>query len=350
MPVRLGLVGAGQIAQFHADAIAANGSLLAAVADPDETRGRSLARRAGATYCADAQVMLADPEIQAVVIATPNSSHYGLARAALDAGKDILCEKPMTTSAAESAELVRAVQALPDVIFQVGYMKRFNPGFQLLRDTLPEIGELLAAEVRVLAEWRPAPTITWYRQPHHSGGGILVHSGSHLIDVVRFLFGEPVRVDARVRFAPDVPDLDQATQALIDLESGLSVQFAAISTPASGLGHAGEGWEETVDVIGSEGRLRLSSPNWQATAPCAITLQRHDEQQTRTRYATGGNPWEAEMHAFLHAVETRSPATPDVIDGYRVDAILAAIYASARQRTPVDVPVAYDRSRTLDRP
>lgn len=340
MPVRLGIIGAGQIARLHVDAIAANGAVLAAVADPDETRGASLAQRAGAAYLADAQDLLRDPDIQAVIIATPNGSHYGLACAALDAGKDILCEKPMTTSADDSARLVRAVRAREDVVFQVGYMKRFNPGFQLLRECLPEIGEPLTAEVRVLAERRPASTTSWYRQPRQSGGGILVHSGSHLIDVVRFVLGEPARVDARVRFAPDVPDLDQSTQALIDLESGLTVQFAAISTPTPGLGHTGEGWEETVEVIGSGGRVRLSSPNWQATAPCAVTLQRHDDQETRTRFPAEENPWHAEMRAFLQAVETRIPPTPDVMDGYRVDATLAAIYASARQRSPVDVQLA----------
>lgn len=340
MPVRLGLIGAGQIAQLHAEAITANGAMLVAVADPDETRGRALAGRIGAAYRTDAQELLRDPGIQAVIIATPNNSHYGLARAALDAGKDILCEKPMTTSAEDSARLVQAVRARDDVVFQVGYMKRFHPGFLLLREWLALIGEPLAAEMRVLAERRPTSTTTWYRQPQHSGGGILVHSGSHLIDVMRFLLGEPARADARVQFAPDVPDLDQSTQALIDLKSGLTVQFAAISTPAPFLGHTGEGWEETIEVIGSEGRVRLSSPNWQATAPCAVTLQRHDDGEARTRFPTNDNPWHAEMRAFLHAVRTRGPAVPGVIDGYRVDATLAAIYESARQRSPVEVRLA----------
>ena len=336
-PVHLGIIGAGQIARIHAGAIAAAGGCLTAVADPDEEAARQLATQSGATYCADPHALLDDSRVQAVIIATPNATHYALALAALEAGKDIFCEKPMTTSAADSARLVRAVGEHPGVIFQIGYMKRFNPGFRLLKEILPQIGEPFAAAFRVLAERRPSMAAPWYGRPGEAGGGILTHSGSHLIDVMRFLLGEPARVDSRIQFAPDAPGLDLATQALIDLESGLSVHLAAISTPAPGLGHTGEGWEETVEVIGSAGRVRLSSPNWQATAPCLVTLERSGERQAKTLFPERASPWEAEMRAFLHAVATHQASSPDVVDGYRVDETLAALYASSRQRAPVDI-------------
>lgn len=337
MPVSLGIIGAGQIARFHVGAIAACGGCVVGVADPDEQAGLRLAAHAGANYFADPRHLLEDSRIQAVVVATPNASHYPLALAALAAGKDLLCEKPMTTSAEDSAHLVRAARERPNQIFQVGYMKRFNPGFRLLRDLLPQIGELIFAEVRVMAERKPATGETWYRQPAQSGGGILTHSGSHLIDVIRFLLGEPSRVDARVRDAPDTPGLDQSTQALIDLANGLSVQFSTVSAAAPLLGHTSEGWEETVEVIGEGGRLRLSSPNWQGTAPCLVTLQRYGEREARTFLPNAGNQWEAEMHAFLDAVTSRRPAAPGVVDGYRVDEVLAALYASGQRRAPVEI-------------
>ncbi|MGH2616939.1 MAG: Gfo/Idh/MocA family protein [Thermomicrobiales bacterium] len=341
MSVHLGIIGAGQIARFHAAAIAAAGGCLVAVADADEMAGRRLAEQTRAAFFVDPRALLDDPRVQAVIIATPNATHYALALAALEADKDVFCEKPMTTSADDSARLVQAVRERPGAIFQVGYMKRFNPGFLLLRELLPQIGEPLSAEFRVLAESRPSPVDSWYRRPEDSGGGILTHSGSHLIDVMRFLLGEPARVDARVRFDSDVSGLDLATQALIELESGLTVHFAAISTPAPGLGHTGEGWEETIEVSGTGGRLRLSSPNWQATAPCLVTLQRSGERQARTFFPERGSPWEAEMHAFLHAVETRQPPSPDVVDGYRVDETLAALYRSGQERAPIDIHLRY---------
>jgi predicted dehydrogenase len=338
MPVHLGIIGAGQIARFHAEAIAAAGGCLVAIADPNETAGRSLAERFQTAWHTDPRALLADPRIQAVIVATPNATHCELALAALEAGKDVLCEKPMTTSAGDSLRLVRAVRDRPGVVFQVGYMKRFNPGFRLLKETLSRIGEPLAAEFRVLAERRPAPVQGWYQDPRHSGGGILTHSGSHLLDVQRYLLGEPARVDARVSYAPDVPGLDWATQALIDMASGVTVSFAAIATPAPGLGHTGEGWEETIEVIGDRGRVRLSSPNWQATAPCLLTLQLAGEREARTLFPERGSPWEAQMRVFCQAVAMRQEPSPDVGDGYRVDATLAALYDSGQQRTPVDLP------------
>lgn len=337
MTVQLGIIGAGQIARFHVEAIAACGGCVVAIADPDERSGKQLAVRAGASYSPDPQRLLDDSRIQAVIIATPNSSHYALALDALAAGKDLLCEKPMTTSAEDSAHLVRVAREHPNQIFQVGYMKRFNPGFRLFRNLLPQIGEPIFAEVRVMAERRPPTGETWYRQPAQSGGGILTHSGSHLIDVIRFLLGEPRRVDARVRDASDTPGLDHSTQALIDLENGLSVQFSTVSTPAPLLGHTAEGWEETVEVIGEGGRLRLSSPNWQGTAPCLVTLQRYGDREARTFLPAAESQWEVEMRAFLDAVTSRRAASPDVVDGYRVDETLAALYLSGDQRAPVDI-------------
>lgn len=338
MPVHLGIIGAGQIARFHAEAIVAAGACLAAVADLSDASGRALADRYRAALHADPHELIADRRVQAVIIATPNATHCELALAALEANKHVFCEKPLTTSADDSLRLVHAVRERPGAVFQVGYMKRRNPGFRLLKETLPRIGEPLSAEFRVLAERVPSPAESWYRQPAKSGGGILTHSGSHLIDVIRFLLGEPARVAARIRYDPNVPGLDLATQALLDLESGLTVQFAAISTPTPGLGHTGEGWEETIEVIGDRGRVRLSSPNWQATAPCLLTLERSGEREARTLFPERGNPWEAQMRAFCTAVATRQEPSPNVIDGYRVDRTLAAIYASDRQRTPMDIP------------
>ena len=336
-PIAVGIVGAGQIARFHVEAIASAGGRVAMITDTHEATGRHLARQAGAEFVTDVETLLTNPDISAVIVATPNAAHFSVAMAALEAGKDVLCEKPMTTREADSRRLATEAANRPRQIFQVGYMKRFSPGFLLLRDLLPRIGEIVCADVRVMASRQPTATDSWYRQPNQSGGGILTHSGSHLIDVIRFLLGEPVRVDARVHEAADVPGLDLATQALIDMANGTSIQFSAISAPAALLGHSGEGWEEIVDVIGTHGRVRLSSPNWQGTAPCLVTLQLIGERETRTFRPEPGSQWTAELRAFLDAVATRRPASPGATDGYRVDAVLAALYESGRRQEPVDV-------------
>jgi predicted dehydrogenase len=83
--------------------------------------------------------------------------------------------------------------------------------------------------------------------------------------------------------------------------------------------------------------VRLSSPNWQATAPCLLTLQLAGEREARTLFPERGSPWEAEMRAFLHSVQTRHSPSPDVVDGYRVDETLAALYRSGQSRAPGEI-------------
>jgi myo-inositol 2-dehydrogenase/D-chiro-inositol 1-dehydrogenase len=337
MTVELGLVGTGIIANFHIAAVQTTPARIAVVCDVDAARGRALAAQLDARFEPDYARLLADRTIQAVLLATPNDTHFALAQAAIAAGKDVFCEKPMTTRPEESAELVRAVRGHPEIIFQVGYMKRFNPGFRLVKELLPQLGDILSAHIRVVGGSRRVRGTTWHADPLRSGGGILYHSGSHLLDVTRMLFGDPVLVDARITADPADPRRDLSTLTLLDLQAGLPVYFSTVSTYIPKVGHTQQGWEETVEVIGSQGRVLLSSPNWQGTLPCIVTVQLEEEQQTRIIYPPEDSQWALEFQAFVASLESRQQLHPDVVDGYKVDEILAAICASAADRRPTPV-------------
>lgn len=334
MSLPIGIIGGGLIAGFHVAALQALGATIAVVADPQETPGRRLAAQAGATYVADYHDLLANPAVPAVIIATPNFTHYPIALDALDAGKHVFCEKPMTTNPQDSAELVARVRRRPNQVFQIGYMKRFNPAFQFVKQSLPQLGDLLNAHIRVLTYLRAPTAASWHGQPERVGGGILSHSGSHLLDVTRMLFGDPTRVDARVQDVPEREGFDRSSLTLIDMASGLTLYFSTLGVAISKIGSTQEGWEETVEVIGTNGRISLSSPNWQGTMPCVVTLQLDAENQKRTIYFDGPTQWEAQMKAFLAHLADTTPAKPDVVDGYKVDELIGTIYASGRERTP----------------
>jgi predicted dehydrogenase len=107
--------------------------------------------------------------------------------------------------------------------------------------------------------------------------------------------------------------------------------------PIAKLGHTQQGWEETIEVIGTRGRIHLSSPNWQGTMPCVVALQLDEENQVRTIYPDPTSQWETQAQAFLESVQTRCQGHADVVDGYKVDEILSCIYESGRRRAPVDV-------------
>lgn len=334
----IGLVGTGIIAQFHLEAMRQVDANLVAIADLDEVAGMAMASRTGAEFVGNYEQLLDDPRVQAILIATPNHTHHAIASAALAAGKDVFCEKPMTTSPEDSADLVRQVRDRPDQVFEVGYMKRYNNAFRLVHDLLPSLGEIASVHVRVLVESRPGGEERWHRQPAKAGGGILAHSGSHLLDVTRWLFGDPVRVDSRVRYVPERPGADWTTMTLMDMENEAAIYFSTIAVPIARLGHTQQGWEETVEVIGTRGRLALSSPNWQGTMPPVVTLQLDEEEgQIRTIFPDPVSQWATQISAFIERLQTREPGYPGVEDGYRVDEIIAAIYESGQRRAPVEL-------------
>ncbi len=338
MTVSLALIGSGLIARFHVAALAGSDGKIITVCDVNADAGRALAAEIGAAYAADYDTVLADPTIQAVLIATPNHTHYALAKAAIEAGKDVFCEKPMTTNPVHSAELVQLMATRPRQIFQTGYMKRYNPGFRLVQETLPRLGDLLSAHIRVIVGARPRPPgqpTTWHADPTLSGGGVLYHSGSHLMDVTRLFFGDPVRVDVRKIPDPANPGRERSVMTLLDMTAGPPVYFSTVLTQIPQVGHAQQGWEETVEIIGTLGRISLSSPNWQGTLPTVVTLQMGDEGQSRTIYPPDESQWALEFRAFVESVQTRQQARPDVIDGYKVDEILATIVESAAEEAPV---------------
>jgi len=337
MAVNVGIIGCGLIAEFHVGALRKTNATIAAVSDLDEERGRKMAAETEAAYIRDYHQLLADPEVPAVIIATPNHTHYRIAVDALEAGKDILCEKPMTTRPKDAADLVTRVWERPEQIFQVGYMKRYNNGFRLVKDLLPQIGDVLSAHIRVMATVKDVTGNYWHQQPDKSGGGILVHSGSHLLDITRMLFGDPVQVDSRVRYAAAAEGFDLVTLTLMDMGNDLSIYFSTLAVPIAKIGHTQQGWEETIEIIGTQGRIFLSSPNWYGTLPCVVKLQLDEEDQVRTIYPDLVSQWEMEMKAFLESVETRVQKHPDVVDGYKVDEIMGHIYESGRRRTPVAI-------------
>ena len=129
--VRVGVVGVGALGQHHARIYSQlQGARLAGIFDIDGPRAREVAGRHGAPVFSHLRDLL--PEVDAVSVAVPTVDHYRVARALLEAGKDVLVEKPMTASLAEADDLVR-LSGERGAVLQVGHVERFNPAFGLLR-------------------------------------------------------------------------------------------------------------------------------------------------------------------------------------------------------------------------
>ncbi|MCX5512597.1 oxidoreductase [Kaistia algarum] len=213
--LRIGVLGCGPIAQFaHLESCvkAANADLYAICdAAPD------LLARMAATYepektYSDYDAMLADPQVEAVIVAISDTFHVPMAIRALEAGKHVLCEKPLGTNVAEVLAL-RDLVKKTGLVLQVGHMKRFDPGLEAARDFIDDgMGQLLALKAwycdsthryTMTDAVQPKPISSKFaKKPSVDpksdlGRYYMLAHGSHLVDTARFLCGPITEVCAR---------------------------------------------------------------------------------------------------------------------------------------------------------
>ena len=188
-PLGVGVVGAGRFARFLAGAVADLPDVrLVAVADSDPSRAADLASALGARAVTRWEDLLTDPEVAVVAIMTPPSSHATIARAALEAGRHVWCEKPLATDAASAAD-VRAAAERSGRVLVVDHVLRYNP---LLRALCRLQGSLLGPLQRFAFENDASDEDLdaghWFWQESTSGG-ILVEHGVHFFDAAHLLAG-----------------------------------------------------------------------------------------------------------------------------------------------------------------
>lgn len=190
MSIGVGVIGAGVMGSEHARLLneEIGGARLVAVCDADPARAEAAAR--GARAFEEAHALIAAPDVEAVVIASPDATHAEYALACLEAGKPVLCEKPVAASAAEATKIVETELALGRRLVQVGFMRRFDAAYAEMRRTLASgrIGEavLLHNIHRNLA----APG--WFTRAM-----TITNSFVHEIDISRWLLGSEM-VSAQV--------------------------------------------------------------------------------------------------------------------------------------------------------
>ena len=215
--LKVGVLGAGPIAQaahFESAAKARNAELYAICDVAEDLATRMATAHGAARVYTDYEAMLADPEVDIVIVATSDAFHVAASKAALDAGKHVLCEKPIGVSVEEVEELAETVRSAGRLL-QVGHMKRFDAGVQSAKAFIDgEMGEMLALKAwycdnthRYAMTDAVQPLIVRSAKARKPAGDpkadlkryfMLAH-GSHLVDTARFLAGPLVEVDARLK-------------------------------------------------------------------------------------------------------------------------------------------------------
>lgn len=185
---KIGLIGFGGMAGWHRELIGTIDQLeVAGIYDIRQER-MDLAQSMGVKTYADTQALLADPDIDMVLIATPNDMHKPLAIQAMKAGKHVICEKPVTLCSRDLEEMIQASEEY-GVFFTVHQNRRWDEDFLTVRKILEEgsLGEVFRIESRVHGS-RGIPG-DWRQEKQH-GGGMVLDWGVHLLDQILLLEGE----------------------------------------------------------------------------------------------------------------------------------------------------------------
>jgi Predicted dehydrogenases and related proteins len=206
-PVSWGIVSTGTIAGHFAEGLRhAGNARLHAVVSRDAARAEAFAAAHGAARAyGSLDAFLADPGIEAVYVAAPNHAHVDMARAALEAGKAVLVEKPLATSSREAEDLAALADAR-GLFLMEGLWTRFLPAFGLVRDRLAEgaIGDVrsVSGELCFRHAYDPASRLF----DPAAAGGVLLDLGVYGISILRHLLGAPETVEAAVGRAPSGVD------------------------------------------------------------------------------------------------------------------------------------------------
>jgi myo-inositol 2-dehydrogenase/D-chiro-inositol 1-dehydrogenase len=330
-PVRIALIGAGRIGTSHATLLATRvpGALLTAVADPRVEAASALAAVLRVRAAKDPAEVLADPDVDAVVITAASVAHAELVTAAADAGKAIFCEKPMGMSLAEIDRGIAAA-ARAGVPLQVGFNRRFSPDFAEARRLIESgtIGtpQLLRSVTRDPGLADPASVPAWT---------IFTQTLIHDFDTLLWLNpgAEPVSVyaTADALVAPEFKDaglLDTAVVVITFDNGARAVAEASFS--------ASYGYDIRGEVFGSDGMVTMGggprSPLVLSTgAGRTIETVRGDVELFADAYT-------AEFLEFTAAVrDGRAPAVTGH-DARRAFAVALAAISSVETGAPVEVP------------
>ena len=330
--VGFAVVGLGAIAQSSVLPCFARSkkAVLAGLVGRDKKQAGRLARKykVHAFYGANEySACLANPEIAAVYIATPPGEHAKLAIQAADAGKHVLCEKPLAARLEQSAQMVEACRR-NGVLLMTAYRKHFEPSCLFLKELVQngDLGRIDVIHTAFSELHSPGVSLPWLLDSNMAGGGPLTDLGVYCVNTTRWLLDEdPASVTARA-WAHD-------TVRFRDVEEGISfrLQFPS-GTVVQGSSSYGAVLSSLVFVQGTKGWVSLT-PAFPFDEDRRLTGKigkRWIERRFRII-----DEFRLEVDAFALAIRNKRNIEADGLQGHRDMIILNAIYESARKQQPV---------------
>lgn len=351
MTVKVGIIGSGLIARLaHAPGYQNAGAEIVATADIVGERAKKLAEDFSIAHTfTDYRDLLARPDIEAVSVCVPNHLHKEVTIAALQAGKHVLCEKPMAMTVQEAKDMLQASQKAGKILM-LGFNNRFRSDVQRLKKAIDrgELGEIYYAKTGYIR--RRGTPFGWFTVKEESGGGPVIDLGVHVIDMTRYLMGNPKPVsvmaatyqkfghytlmDTDAWCSSDVKegrrsgeefDVEDLATALIRFDNG-----ATIVVEASWASNIGERDSVYASLCGDKAGAQLT--------PELTVFSEQDGMLTDKKINTvAKNSHAEEVKHFVACVKDGTTPISTAQHGVEIQQILNAIYESAKLGRSVEI-------------
>lgn len=342
---RFGIIGCGGAAVPVCNAIAQSSAAeLAVVHDTNQALAHDLSEQYHVPYTMDLDALLRNPDVDAVYIAVPHHVLAPLTGKALHARKHVLVEKPMALTVQDADTLIQRAEHLGltlGVFFEMRYAPAFAQARELLHANVP--GKVIGVRVQSLIDKKPAywqagyagrPTSPWRGEKARAGGGVTLMNTSHLLDALWYMTGLNVtRVSAEYGTLVAEVEVEDTLSASLRFDNG------ALGSLFSGAHIRGASGEETIEIYGTEGTLRVPDPYQQQ--PMQVWLsQAHEDIPAKEWHAlpTGRvNVFERAVDDFAQAVQDKASAPISGHDARRVLRTVLGLYRAADEQRAVEL-------------
>jgi scyllo-inositol 2-dehydrogenase (NAD+) len=330
-PVQIAVFGLGRMGQIYAETIATRlpAARLAAIVDPhDDARAATQARYGVPHAFADAREALALPEVAAIVIATPTSTHHELVIAAAEAGKAIFCEKPLAL-ALDTTRAALAAVARAGVPLQIGFMRRFDTAYQKAQALIAQ-GQIGRPVTFKSVGRDPFCPRTEFADPAKSGG-LLVDMAIHDFDLARWLMAsevERVTAEGALLVCDNLRAVGDIDNAVVNLRFA-SGALGNVEVSRN----AFYGYDIRTEVLGSEGAVTIGA--YQHTPVLLLTRAGAQHDVMPYLLERFGDAYRAQIAAFVDCLQHGQPPAVGGADALAALTIALAATRAHQRGQPV---------------
>lgn len=320
--IHLGIVGCGQMGRWHLDACKQNPRVkLVAFADTEVFKAQQFANETSASAYSSHRQIIDNESLDGVIICTVPSTHSTIALDFLNAGVNVLCEKPLAISASQAREMVEKAKE-KDLQMLTAFKFRFFDEVAKTKELIDKgfLGRIL--NFRLMFGGYLDMSGSWFSQKELSGGGVIMDNAGHAVDLVRYLFGGISSISAQARNYQKIAVEDSAKLTLF-LESGcfgtVDVSWD-ISVPSNAY----------LEIFGEDGSAFLDIEG------VTYKLKTWNEWKRINNRATMKEAFSRQVDHFANAIITRKPTVLTNEDGLKTQIVIDAAYKSLKKNSPVD--------------